>query len=142
MFRTGDGFDAGRAALGEQLAEAVGAGRRLLVAAGEALAGQAAVAVGAGEALPVPGLLLVRHAARGDDLWTGGRACQTSCHPVMRAVGEGRLNRDIRTAKSACLFCRMQPGGGWGYGVLLHLEYIRPAPIRDTCSGANDILSH
>jgi len=53
---SGDGFDAGRAALGEQLAEAIGT-VGLLVAAGEALAGQAAVAVGAGEALPVPGLL-------------------------------------------------------------------------------------
>jgi len=53
-----DQFDAGSAAFAEQLAGAVG----LLVAAGEALAGQAAVGVGAGEALPVPRLLLIRHA--------------------------------------------------------------------------------
>jgi len=59
-------FDAGSAAFAEQLAGAIGR-RRFLVTAGEALAGQAAVAVGAGEALWVPGLLLVRHAARGDD---------------------------------------------------------------------------
>lgn len=64
---TGDGAGAGRAALGEQLPEAVGA-VGLLVAAGEALAGQAGVAVGAGEALAVPRLLLVRHAAGRDDL--------------------------------------------------------------------------
>lgn len=65
----GDGLVAGEAAFREQLAEALGA-VGLLVAAGEALAGQALLAVGAGEALPVPRLVLVGHAAAGDDLNT------------------------------------------------------------------------
>lgn len=64
---TCDGALASDAALGEQVAEAVGA-VRLLVPRGEALAGQRRVAVGAREALAVPGLVLVRHAARSDDL--------------------------------------------------------------------------
>jgi len=63
----GDGLDAGRAPLGEQLAEAVSA-VRLLVAGGEALSRQRGVAVGAGEALPVPGLVLVGYTAGGDNL--------------------------------------------------------------------------
>jgi len=64
-----DWLDAGGAALGEQLAEAICA-VGLLVARGEPLAGQRGVAVSAREALPVPGLVLVRHAARRDDLVT------------------------------------------------------------------------
>jgi len=66
---TGDWLGAGSAALGEQFAEAVGA-VGLIVSRGEALAGQRRVAVGAGEALAMPGLVLVRHAARRDDLIT------------------------------------------------------------------------
>ena len=64
---TGDGPCAGGAAFGEELAVAVGA-VGLLIATGEPLAGQARVAVGARETLAVPRLLLVRHAARRDDL--------------------------------------------------------------------------
>lgn len=62
-----DGLVAGKAPLGEQLAEAFGA-VGLLVAGGEALAGQALGAVGAREALPMPGLVLVGDASASDHL--------------------------------------------------------------------------
>jgi len=62
-----DGVLAGYAALGEELTEAVGT-VGLLVAGGEALAGERSVAVSAREALTVPGLVLVGHAARRNDL--------------------------------------------------------------------------
>jgi len=62
-----DGVGAGYAALGEQVAEAVGA-VRLLVPRREALARQRGVAVGASEALAVPRLVLVRHATGRNDL--------------------------------------------------------------------------
>lgn len=64
---TSNRFRAGGASLGEQLAEAVGA-VRLVVARGESLASQGIVAVAAGEAVSVPRLVLVRHAAASDDL--------------------------------------------------------------------------
>merc|ERR1719402_159778 len=66
---TSDGFAAGRAALGEQLPEAVGA-VRLVVPGGEPLAGQRLLAVGAREALAKPRLVAVRHAALGYHLVT------------------------------------------------------------------------
>jgi len=66
---TSDGFAAGCAALGEQLPEAVGA-VRLVVPGGEPLAGQRFLAVGACEALSVPRLVAVRHAALGYHLVT------------------------------------------------------------------------
>ena len=75
LIRTCDWPRAGGAALGEQLSEAVGA-VGLLIATGEPLAGQARVAVGAREALAVPRLLLVGHAAGGDDLAEGGGSGQ------------------------------------------------------------------
>lgn len=64
---TGDRLGAGRAPLGEQFSEALGA-VGLLVARGEPLSGQRRVAVRAGEALAVPRLVLVCHAALRDDL--------------------------------------------------------------------------
>lgn len=64
---TGNWLDTGGASLGEQLPEALGT-VRLLVAAGEALAGQRNRAVGAREALTVPRFVLVGHTAAGDDL--------------------------------------------------------------------------
>ena len=64
---TRDGLLAGRAALGEKLAEAVGA-VGLVVPGGEPLPGQGLLTVGAGEALPVPGVVAVGHAALRDDL--------------------------------------------------------------------------
>jgi len=65
---TCDGALASDAALGKQVAEAVGT-VGLLIPGGEALASEGGVAVGAGEALAVPRLVLVRHAARRDDLF-------------------------------------------------------------------------
>jgi len=62
-----DGLVACEAPLGKQLAEAFSA-IRLLVAGGEALAGQALGAVGAGEALPMPGLVLIGDASASDHL--------------------------------------------------------------------------
>lgn len=67
---TGNGALAGGAALGEEFPEAVSA-VGLVVARGEALAGQGGVAVGAGEALAMPWVVLVGHAAAGDDLKVG-----------------------------------------------------------------------
>lgn len=64
---SGNWLDTGGASLGEQLSEALGT-VRLLVAAGEALAGQRHLAVGAREALAVPRFVLVGHTAAGDDL--------------------------------------------------------------------------
>lgn len=55
------------AALGKQLAKALGT-VGLLVTASEALPGQRDVAVGASEALAMPGLILIGHATRSDDL--------------------------------------------------------------------------
>lgn len=60
-----DGLGAGRAALGEQFAEALGA-VGLLVARREPLAGQRRIAVRAREALAVPRLVLVRDASLRD----------------------------------------------------------------------------
>lgn len=65
--RTGNRLGASGASLGEELAEAVGA-VRLVVARRESLTCQRVVAVAAGEAVSVPRLVLVRHAAAGDDL--------------------------------------------------------------------------
>lgn len=62
-----DRLGAGRAPLSEELSEALGA-VGLLVTRCEALARQRRVAVGAREALAVPRLVLVRHAALRDDL--------------------------------------------------------------------------
>lgn len=62
-----DGLAAREAPLREQLPEAVRA-VRLVVAAGEARARQAALAVRAREALPVPRLVLVRHSSACDHL--------------------------------------------------------------------------
>ena len=64
---TGDGLGAGRASLREELAEAVCA-VGLVLAAGEALPGQRLLAVRAREALAVPWVVAVRHAALGDHL--------------------------------------------------------------------------
>lgn len=64
---TGDGLGAGGAAFGEQLAEALGA-VRLLVLGRESLAGERLVAVGAREALAMPRVVLVSHASRRDYL--------------------------------------------------------------------------
>lgn len=74
---SGDGPAAGRAALGEQLPEAVSA-VRLVVAAGEACACQARVAICAGEAFAMPRLVLVGHAATGDHLKF--KASFSTCH--------------------------------------------------------------
>jgi len=66
-YRTGDRLGASGAPLGEELAEALGA-VRLVIARRESLSRQGVVAVAAGEAVSVPRLVLVRHAAAGDDL--------------------------------------------------------------------------
>ena len=64
---TGDGLGAGRAPLGEQLSETLGA-VGLVVLGREPLSCKRLGAVCAREALFVPGLILVRHAARRDYL--------------------------------------------------------------------------
>lgn len=64
---TGNRFCASSAPLGEELAEALGT-VWLLITGRETLTSQRLVAVSAGEAVPVPGLVLVRHTAAGDDL--------------------------------------------------------------------------
>lgn len=64
---TGDGLGTGCTALGEQLAEAVGA-VRFLVATSETLTGQRNLAVSACEALAMPWIVLVGDAAGCDDL--------------------------------------------------------------------------
>lgn len=64
---TGDGLLAGGALLGEVSAEALLA-QRLLVLRREARAGQHRAALRAREALLVPRLVLICHAARHDDL--------------------------------------------------------------------------
>lgn len=69
-----DRLGTGSAALGKQLAEAVGT-IRLVIPGGEALAGQGSVAVGAREALSVPGFVLVCHAPGSDDLATLDTTC-------------------------------------------------------------------
>jgi len=66
-YRTGDRLGASGAPLGEELAEALGA-VRLVITRRESLSRQGVVAVAAGEAVSVPRLVLVRHAAAGDDL--------------------------------------------------------------------------
>jgi len=66
---TCDGAGTSGTSLGEQLAEAVCAVGFVLLG-GESLPRQRRVAVGTGEALAVPGLVLVRHPAGGDDLTT------------------------------------------------------------------------
>lgn len=99
---TGDRLGAGRAALGEQLAEAVGA-VRLLVATGEPLAGQRRRAVGAREALPMPRLALVRYAAGRDDLqtrtrWISNRNGAIGRH-ASRAQSAARIYGSINRAQ-------------------------------------------
>lgn len=64
---TGDRLGAGGAALGEELPEAVGA-VGLVLPGGEPLPGQGLLAVCAGEALSVPRVVAVGHAALGDHL--------------------------------------------------------------------------
>lgn len=77
-----DGLGAGGASLGEELPEAVCA-VGLVIPGGEALAGEGGAAVGAGEALPMPGLVLVGHTARGDDLV----ALDASCSELVLVAG-------------------------------------------------------
>ena len=67
MSLTCDGLLARRAALGEQFPEAVGA-IWLVLPRCEPLPCEGLVAVGAGEALAVPGVVAVGHAALGDHL--------------------------------------------------------------------------
>lgn len=66
----GDGLVASEAALGKELAEAVGT-VGLVISAGEAGAGQAGLTVRACEALPVPWFVLVCHSSTGDHLKIG-----------------------------------------------------------------------
>ena len=66
-FFTCDRLFARCASLGEELPEAVGA-VGLVFPGGEPLPGQGLLAVGAGEALAVPGVVAVGHAALGDHL--------------------------------------------------------------------------
>lgn len=63
---TGDGSDAATALLGEEISEAFGA-ERLLVLRSELLSGQHLVAVRASEALTMPGRVLVSNASFVDD---------------------------------------------------------------------------
>lgn len=65
--RTGDRLGASGAPLGEKLAETFGA-IRFVVARRESLSRQGVVAVAASEAVSVPRLVLVCHAAASDDL--------------------------------------------------------------------------
>lgn len=65
--RTGDRLGASGASLSEEFAEAVGA-VWFIVARRESLSRQGIVAVAASEAISVPWLVLVCHAAAGDDL--------------------------------------------------------------------------
>ena len=67
MVCTGDRLGAWSASLGEQLSETVGA-IGFVVAGGETLPGQWSSAMCAGEALTMPWLVLVCHAASSDDL--------------------------------------------------------------------------
>ena len=102
-----DRFGAGRAALGEEIAEAGGA-VGLVVLRRELLAGEHDVAVGAGEALAVPGLVLERHAARRHDLLAlgalGGELLLEAAHAVHAVVVVGDdegLGADERLADGA-----------------------------------------
>jgi len=67
MNRTSNRFGASGASLGEELAEALGA-IRLVIARCESLSRQGVVAVAASEAISVPRLVLICHAAAGDNL--------------------------------------------------------------------------
>ena len=101
-----DGFGAGRAALGKEIAEA-GCAVGLVVLRGELLAGEHDVAVGAGEALAVPGLVLERHSARRHDLLAlgalGGELLLEAAHAVhVVVVGDDEgLGADERLADGA-----------------------------------------
>jgi len=64
---TSDGLRAGSAALGKEFSKAFGT-VGLLVLGGEPLTGQRLVTVGASEALAMPRVILISHAARRDDL--------------------------------------------------------------------------
>jgi len=64
---TSDGLRAGSAALSKELSKAFGT-VGLLVLGGEPLTSQRLVAVGASEALAMPRVVLISHAARRDDL--------------------------------------------------------------------------
>ena len=101
-----DGFGAGRAALGKEIAEA-GCAVGLVVLRGELLSGEHDVAVGAGEALAVPGLVLERHSARRHDLLALGAfrselllEAAHAVHVVVVGDDEG-LGADERLAHGA-----------------------------------------
>lgn len=67
MIHTGDRLGASGAPLSEEFAEAVGA-VWFVVARRESLSRQGIVAVAAGETISVPRLVLICHAAAGDNL--------------------------------------------------------------------------
>lgn len=88
--RTGDRLGASGAPLGEELAEALGA-VRLVVARRESLSRQGVVAVAASEAVSVPRLVLVRHAAAGDDLrQREGELASSASRNLNTLLGESR----------------------------------------------------
>jgi len=94
--RTGDRLGASSAPLGEELAEALGA-VGLVVARCESLSRQGVVAVAAGEAVSVPRLVLVRHAAAGDDLRQRERARCIPQRRVPRVHRHALLSRALVT---------------------------------------------
>jgi len=65
--KSGDGFVALEALFGEEFSEAVGA-VRLFLLGGKSLSGQRLLAVTASEAVPMVGIILVRHTASGNHL--------------------------------------------------------------------------
>lgn len=102
---TSDWLHTGSAALGKELAEALGA-VGLVVAAREPLAGQRGLAMAAGEAVAVPWLVLVGHAAAGDDLGALDAAGRVLFLVAARAVdvvltGNKGLGADGRLADAA-----------------------------------------
>lgn len=72
---SGDGFRTSGASLGEKLAKAVGA-IRFIVARRKSLTRQRVIAVATGKAVPVPRLVLVRHASASDDLVAFDASCR------------------------------------------------------------------
>jgi len=102
---TCDGAGTRGTPLGEELPEAVGAVRFVLLG-GEPLPGQGSVAIGAGEALSVPWLVLVRHAAGGDDLTaldaaSGELLLVAGCAVDLLLAGDEALGADGRLADDA-----------------------------------------
>ncbi len=125
----GDGLGARCAPFGEQLPEAVGA-VGLVVLRRELLSGEHRVAVGAGEALPVPGLVLERHAARRHHLLALGALgrellLEAGDAVHVRVVGEDeRLGADGHLADGA-LEAPVVPLAV----LVLHLLHARPKGV-------------